>query len=145
MQPEPAIAYIALPPPISTNALFANASGRGRVKTKEYRVWCGEAAKWFLAQRPLPRFTDPVNISLYVGEVDVGDMDSDNTPKAYLDALVSAKIIKDDSRKYVRSSSAVWTPGLRGCLAKITHSLPPPSAEQIAGCIPVSLRGLLLK
>lgn len=143
MLPFDAPAYIILPPPISTNGLFANVAGRGRVVTKEYKNWKRLAVDTITAQKPLPSFVGPVTISLFVGEIGVGDMDSDNTAKAYLDALVKAKIIRDDKRSVVRSSRAVWVPGIRGCLAEILPAKVPPSPDKLLAMVPSGLRNLL--
>lgn len=112
-------AHIILPPPISTNHLFANVAGRGRVLSQEYKDWKQQASGYLTAQSPLPKFTVPVLIRLLVGEKGIGNMDSDNTTKAAIDALKQAGVIKDDSRKWVRSSGAIWIPGLRGMVARI--------------------------
>lgn len=124
-------AYLALPSPISTNNLFGNAPGRGRVITKEYTAWRKLASDYLRAQAPLPRFAVPVDIMLFVGERGVGNMDSDNTAKAYIDAMKKAQIIHDDSRKWVRSSQAIWTPDIAGCVAAITPADEAPRIEDV--------------
>ena len=136
-------AYIALPPPISTNNLFINVPGRGRVMSKNYKVWKRLVAQVLAAQNPLPRFALPVEITFYVGERGIGPMDSDNTAKAYLDALKVAGVIHDDSRKWVRRSGAVWVPAMGGCVAKIKVARAELHAPTIMGCIKPGFRGLL--
>ena len=64
MLPLDAPAYVILPPPISTNGLFANVAGRGRVVTKEYKTWKAAAANTLLTQKPLPAFVGPVTVTL---------------------------------------------------------------------------------
>jgi len=136
-------AHLVLPDPISTNGLFANIPGRGRVMTKAYREWKHRAHKYLIAQRPLPRFALPVEITFYVGEKNTGPMDSDNTAKAYLDALVVAKVIHDDSRKWVRRSSAVWVPGMAGCVAKIRLAKMDIPVASVMAAVRPGLRELL--
>jgi crossover junction endodeoxyribonuclease RusA len=41
--PEPPVCRFTLPPPPSTNALYANVPGKGRVKTRAYKAWITEA------------------------------------------------------------------------------------------------------
>ena len=136
-------AYLVMPPPISTNHLFRNVEKVGRVATSEYKTWQRDAASRLQAQRPLPEFLHPVSITVFVGEKAVGDMDSDNTNKAYLDALVKAKVIKDDNRRWVRSIRAVWTPGLRGAVIEIVPARDPPPAAEILKRIKPNLHTLL--
>lgn len=122
--------YLVLPPPISTNNLFRNVEKVGRVATSDYKAWQRDAAARLQAQRPLPEFIGPVSITIFVGEKGVGQMDSDNTAKAYIDQLVKAKVIRDDKRKWLRSTRVMWTPGLRGAVVEIIPARdPPPSAE----------------
>lgn len=115
----PKHARIAMPSPISTNGLYRNVRGVGRVATTKYTAWKRLAAQYLSAQAPLPRFEAPVTVLIYFGEQGVGGMDADNTEKAYLDALKRAGIIVDDSRKWVRGVAAHWTPGLCGAVVVI--------------------------
>jgi Holliday junction resolvase RusA-like endonuclease len=136
-------AYIVLPPPISTNALFRNVEKVGRVKSTPYKEWLAVVDQYLRAQPHLPRFLQPVGITLYTGEKDVGNMDSDNVAKAYIDTLKRAGIIKDDSRKYVRSSRAIWVQGMRSCVVEIKPDPPAPSLQAILQRVPKGLHGLL--
>lgn len=137
-------AYLAMPTAISTNNLFANVPGRGRIKTKAYGDWQKAAAKALSGQAPLPQFTTPVKIVCYVGEKSVGQMDSDNTLKAFIDALKKARVIHDDSRKWVRSCKAVWVPGMGGCVAHIMPAGDAPDALAVMAKVRPGMRGLLL-
>lgn len=112
-------ALIVMPDPISTNNLFVNVPGRGRIMSKPYKAWKGGAAALLMMQRPLPKFALPVELTFYVGENGIGQMDSDNTLKAYTDALKVAGVIHDDSRRWVRRTGAVWVPGMSGCVVRI--------------------------
>lgn len=136
-------AYIVLPPPISTNALFRNVEKVGRVKSTPYKDWLAVAAQYLRAQPRLPKFLAPVAITLFTGEVGIGNMDSDNVSKAYIDALKRAGVIKDDSRKYVRSSRAVWVRGMRSCVVEIRPDPPAPNLQSILQRVPIGLHDLL--
>jgi len=136
-------AFIALPGPISTNNLFRNVPGKGRVATSQYAAWKKRADQCIGAHTPVPRFTLPVEITLFVGENGVGQMDSDNTAKAYIDALKNAGVIRDDSRKWLRRSEAVWVPGMAGCVARISVAKTAPSAAELVSRVAKGLRELL--
>lgn len=136
-------AYVVLPDPISTNNLFVNVPGRGRVKSKDYRNWRNNAARYLSAQRPLPQFALPVEITFYVGEKHIGQMDTDNVFKAYTDAIKVAGVIHDDSRKWVRRTSSVWVPNMGGCVAKIKVAGLDLSADAVRNSVHEGLRGLL--
>jgi Holliday junction resolvase RusA-like endonuclease len=134
---------LVMPSPISTNNLFVNVAGRGRAMSGDYRKWKERAVKVLAAQRPLPKYALPVQITIYVGEKGVGNMDADNTSKAYLDALKAAGVIKDDSRKWVRSCNPVWVPGMAGAVIELKPAPAPPLASAIIQRVPYGLRELL--
>ncbi|MCA2013495.1 RusA family crossover junction endodeoxyribonuclease [Cereibacter sphaeroides] len=138
---EPPVS-LALPGPISTNNLFRNVPGKGRVVSAEYASWRKTTRDAIHANQP-PRFTLPVTISLFVGEKGVGQMDSDNTAKAYLDALVKAKVIPDDSRKWVRGIAVHWVPGMAGAVAEIRVASRQPAASDVVAKVAKGLRELL--
>ncbi len=131
-------ARVLLPPPISTNNLFSNIPGRGRIATTDYKVW-KKLADDMLRIQARPRFTVPVFISLMLGEIDVGNMDSDNAAKAAIDCLKRALIIVDDSRRWVRSSRSTWVPGFRGIVAIVAPAVEPPTADELRRTISPSV------
>jgi Holliday junction resolvase RusA-like endonuclease len=82
--------------PPSTNSLFANVAGRGRVRTKRYREWAA-AAGWDLQGKG--SIPGPFVIDIILSRKkrrSNADLDNHGT-KAILDLLVSHKIIEDDS------------------------------------------------
>ena len=82
--------------PISTNALYANVPGKGRVKTKKYRAWIKAADAAYLIQK---RVQKPV-LDNFIAHIILDDGkragDIDNRAKAVLDRLVSWGLIIDD-------------------------------------------------
>lgn len=142
LQLEPT-ARLVLPSPISTNALFRNVRGVGRAQTKEYTKWKSLAKTILTTQHPLPRFTTPVELTFYVGEQGMGQMDTDNTLKAATDALVEAEIIPDDKRKWVRRTAAEWVPEMAGCVVVIESADTPAKAADIVGSVKPGLWELL--
>lgn len=136
-------ALLVLPGPISTNNLYNNVPGRGRIMSKDYRVWKGVAASMLMAQKPLPRFALPVEMMFYIGEIGIGQMDSDNTLKAYTDAIKEARIIHDDSRRWVRRTGAVWVPGMTGCVVRIKTAEIAFSASKLIDLVKPKMREFL--
>jgi len=134
--------YLALPAPISTNALFANVPGKGRVKTKAYTNWVSAALNCIGLQRHRT-FSGPVQIVLYVGEERAGVKDSDNTLKPVIDTLKKAGVIHDDSRDWVRSAQAIWVPGMAGMVASISPATASPDAALIVALVPKGMREVL--
>lgn len=84
---------IRLPVPPSVNALFRNATGKGRVKTGHYKAWLMEAGIKLKIQRPIPvlgRYTLLIRIPQSLQ----GDID--NRIKAVSDLLVTHEVVEDD-------------------------------------------------
>jgi Holliday junction resolvase RusA-like endonuclease len=89
---------IRFPLPPSTNSLFANVVGHGRVKTPKYRAWRQQAALLIDVQRP-GRMAGPCDVTIYLPPFS-GDID--NRVKPCLDAAVEAGVLADDGQRYVR-------------------------------------------
>jgi len=82
-----------IPIPPSTNALYRNVQGRGRVKTQRYLTWQRAAGNAIAAQETHPIHGD-VEVSIFVPRDNRRDID--NYCKATLDLLVMHKLIDDD-------------------------------------------------
>jgi Holliday junction resolvase RusA-like endonuclease len=109
------------------------------VKSKEYGAWQKAAAQLLMLQH-IPRFDEPVYVSLMIGEKGVSiAMDVDNTGKAYIDALKRAGVMKDDNRKWLRSARETWVPGFRGCVAIVGPAQDPPTAEALRLTVPIGI------
>lgn len=92
--------HVELPMPPSSNKLFANVPGKGRVKTKAYTRWRRNAVLTIFAQvRADRRIGGPVALSICVPTGMRGDLD--NRLKSTIDALVASNRIDDD--KHVQS------------------------------------------
>lgn len=97
---------LRLPIPPSSNHLFANIPGKGRVKTSAYRGWIKEAG-WVLQAQRHDEIAGPVKVSIAVRR-ESSRSDIDNRIKALLDLLVRHHVIGDDrmvEELYVRWSS----------------------------------------
>lgn len=91
---------LSLPMPPSVNSLYANAPGRGRVKTRNYTKW-REAAGWLLvAQRP-GRIKGRYSLDIAVPARTRGDIS--NLIKATEDLLVLHGVTDDDSNAWAVS------------------------------------------
>lgn len=86
--------------PPSTNHLFANVAGKGRIKSDDYRTW-RQAAGWDLKKYHNHRWTEPVYLTIALGRLSPNS-DCSNRVKAVEDLLVEHQIIPGDSIKWVR-------------------------------------------
>ena len=82
---------IDLPLPPSTNNLYYNVQGKGRVKSREYRKWQESVVLRF---RNIGWFEDAVSVHIRVPHDRRRDID--NYAKPILDALVNHGVIRDD-------------------------------------------------
>jgi len=95
-----------LPP--STNNLYWNVAGKGRVKTRQYTDWITECGL-LLKQQVTGRLTGRVDIRIRA-EDKHPLRDCDNLCKPICDLLVKMGAIQDDRSKFVRSVKAEWAP-----------------------------------
>lgn len=86
--------------PPSSNNMFVNLPGKGRVRSGEYTRWMRNQLAFLTVQRAQP-VIPPVAIKVDVPESIRGDLS--NRCKAIEDLVVKAGIIPDDSKKFVRS------------------------------------------
>ena len=101
---------VVLPIPPSTNNLYWNVRGKGRVKTDEYRSWIHVAGPMLQGLLVPPR---PVSIRLTVhagtGWRD-GVNDLTNVVKPVEDLLVSNGYLENDDCRYVREVRVAFDP-----------------------------------
>lgn len=92
--------------PPSTNHLFANVQGVGRVKSREYKMWIKAAVeelRWQKSSNP----THEGNIDVqYLCERNSPLADIGNLEKPLSDILVTSGIIKDD--RFIDSIFIAW-------------------------------------
>ena len=102
--------FIQLPICPSTNNLFDNVAGRGRIKSKRYQAWRKEAGQVILMNKPklvelLPLET-PLMIRVFVPTRP--GRDCSNYIKAPEDLMVEHEIIPDDSWPHVAGVMALF-------------------------------------
>lgn len=84
--------------PPSTNHLYANVAGKGRVKAKRYKEWKNTVG-WDLNQQNYTLIRGPVELDLTVRRPKKGvRADISNRIKAVEDLLVDHQVLKDDSQ-----------------------------------------------
>lgn len=83
---------INLPAPPSTNQLYTNLPGRGRIKSKMYKSWIN-AAGWRLNFGPAGKIEGRYRLTVFVNP-NRGDID--NRVKAISDLLVTNGVVLDD-------------------------------------------------
>ena len=122
---------IRLPFPPSVNGMFKNVPGRGRAPTKEYEAWKHNAGWELQAQRSrIPALASPVEIRIDLDERRRGD--ADNRTKAVLDLLVAHRIIRSDSKKYVKRVSIGWEV-VTGCRVSIIPQIAQDGEQNATG------------
>lgn len=101
-----------LPFPPSVNNLYAHGVVKGRVRRfprAKYRAWMDEAIirlrSYWGRREP---FDQPVVIKLELTPRDTRGRDADNYNKPVIDALVKARVLVDDSQRYVKAVIAYW-------------------------------------
>jgi Holliday junction resolvase RusA-like endonuclease len=104
---------LSLPTPPSTNALYRNVPGKGRVKTYAYIMW-KQHAQWTIASqvRPAQRIAGPFAVTMRVPMRG----DADNRAKAALDALKG--LVTDDDAACM-SIAITKEPGRKDCLLTV--------------------------
>lgn len=103
-------AAFTIPMPPSTNHLFKNVKGVGRVKTKTYDDFTMMAVAAIRRQRvkPVPGYV----VMLFAFELASSQADVSNRIKAAEDAIVKAGVIDDD--RFVTAMMVVKTPAANG-------------------------------
>jgi len=111
---------IHLPYPPSTNTLYMNVRGRGRVKTRRYLTWIKNAGGVLMALKVKP-VSGRVNVSISILRPDKRKRDIDNLAKAILDLLVNHKIIEDD--RYIERLTIGWRyTGNEGAMVEVLET-----------------------
>lgn len=104
--PPAPVATFTLPEPPSTNNLFKNVKGVGRVRTSHYQDWLMCAITAMRVQNI--KNVDCRCIVIVGVERNSMQADIDNRLKATLDAIVKAGVLSDDS--LVTAALPVWLP-----------------------------------
>ena len=88
---------LRLPLPPSTNALYRNVRGVGRVKAVGYKRWLVAAGAYGIVQKPpggFPHFARDFEVVILIPANTRGDVD--NRAKAAIDLCTAWQIISDD-------------------------------------------------
>lgn len=107
---------VTLPFPPSTNALFLNVRGKGRVRSPRYRAWAIEAGYALNRHRPIK---GPVHVSVALCSPDKRKRDADNSLKPILDLLTAHNIIEADDWTIVRKVEAQWVEAGEPCVVTV--------------------------
>ena len=86
--------------PPSTNTLYANVPGKGRVKSQRYRTWLN-AVGWDIKRYTKDNWDIPVYLTICIGKLRK-NADISNRVKAVEDLLVTYGIIPGDDISWVR-------------------------------------------
>jgi Holliday junction resolvase RusA-like endonuclease len=125
MTDDCAIIYLSARPP-STNNIYVNVPGKGRMKSRDYRNWQTSQGWEIITQRP-KKFYTPVHLIITAAPSKRSKEDASNLTKPIEDLLVQQGILPDDGRKYVTGVTSQWAtrPLLRGsaCVIIISKSI----------------------
>ena len=105
-QPVAPVVIVEIPMPPSTNSLFANKRGGGRMKTPAYRAWRNNAVLVGSLPRPA-RIEGLCDVTVHLPPF-AGD--TDNRVKPCLDAAKEIGVIADDGERFVRNVSIIREP-----------------------------------
>ena len=97
--------YVVLPFPPSANGNWRN-TDRGTLLSKKARAYRKEVQQLVLVNRWSKDISTPVTVTLFLIPPDNLRRDLDNFAKIPLDALVHAKVLKDDSQ--VKDLRILW-------------------------------------
>lgn len=97
---------LSLPMPPSTNSLYRNAPGRGRVKTERYKTWIRAAMNEAMPQRQKAIPGPYQMVILLSAESRRTNADATNRIKAPEDLLKRLGLITDD--RYAESVAVSW-------------------------------------
>lgn len=114
-----------VPLPPSTNALFKNVPGKGRVKTAKYDDYIRHAVTSIRLQRV--RSLDGNVLAIFGIERPNAGSDLDNRLKGLIDAIVKAVVISDD--KLISAIAVSWLPPANGLAHVILMPVQPVGIE----------------
>ena len=107
---------LRLPLPPSTNHLYANVAGKGRVKSSRYRTWIN-AAGWCLKEQRPHKVSGDYVLWLWCERPDGRRRDLGNLEKPVSDLLVEHGIVGDDSECV--AIHLYWSGVGRECTVKV--------------------------
>ena len=109
-----------LPFPVTLNRLWIRSSTTGKpVRAPRYQQWLNAAGIEINRQRP-GCIKGPYRIRIVLGRPDRRKRDNDNLAKGVLDALVTHRVIDDDSLGV--STTIEWSDRISGCRVHLTEA-----------------------
>ena len=116
-RPEAREVTLDLMRPPSTNNLYLNVPGHGRVRSDRYNQWLDESAWMIFAQKP-GRIDGKFYADIIIKRPDNRKRDLDGLLKPLLDCCVKNRIIRDDS--LAERITLAWAEGGEGVRIVLT-------------------------
>ena len=114
--------YCTIAKPFSANKMYTPVAYGKLIKSKKYREWI-ENNLSIVAESMLPADTFPIDVEILVMADSKWKMknDSDNLIKPIVDLLVRAKIVPNDTTRYINGVNARYLQGFGPPVTTISY------------------------